>query len=380
MVAVAAAAASSGCGSGDFLPPPPPELQGAIEAVPGSAAGPRLAAGAVPLPVAPAGIRSIEIILSGHLDIEETELQKAAARAQAGLDRARLRITVPGERPRGPDNSTPTPTDQSRLVRDAVARHPQALIIDPADPADRELAQAVKEAGEAKVPVILLGQALSPAPNAQPANPNGSQANPIVVAPPPFTDSARQLVASAIRNAKNAKLKPEDGAVLLVNTAGDPFIPDRVAALRDALKAAGITAIDEIRFARDSQAAHKLLLQRLEAGPKRVMVFSVDSLGAQASNQTAGQIVEDRPFVQAGYTSDEALTKMVTVGEFAALTEFPASRLVRKAISTAVAAAQGRDVPGRVEFPVVFHDSPPTSGVPHLQAQYKARKKAAASP
>jgi ABC-type sugar transport system substrate-binding protein len=268
--------------------------------------------------------------------------------------------------------------DQSQIVREAVARHPQALIIEPVDPADPQLAQAISEARAAKVPVILLGRALSTQPNSPAPTPAaGTPPATVVVAPPPFTDSARQIVASAIRNAKNAKLKPEEGAILLINSAGDPFMPDRVAALRAALEAEGITAIDEVRFAREAQAGNKVLIQRLQAEPKRVMVFSLDSPSAQASNQAAGQIVEDRPFVQAGYTGDENLTKMVAVGEFAALTEFSLSRLVRKAISTAVAAAQGRDLPSRVEFPLVSLDSPPTSGLPHLQAQYRARKKAA---
>ena len=43
----------------------------------------------------------------------------------------------------------------------------------------------------------------------------------------------------------------------MINTAGDPFVPERVAAIRDALKAAGITAIDEIRFARDSRGRRR---------------------------------------------------------------------------------------------------------------------------
>lgn len=86
-------------------------------------------------------------------------------------------------------------------MREAVARHPQALIVEPGDPADKELAKAIHEAQAAKVPVVLLDR-----PLAQGAGNTGAPT--ILVEPEPFADSARQLVASAIRNAKNAKLDP----------------------------------------------------------------------------------------------------------------------------------------------------------------------------
>jgi ABC-type sugar transport system substrate-binding protein len=343
----------SGCGSGDFVPPPPPELQGAI----GGAAG------------ADAGVRTIELILSGVIDSEEAEIEKSAARVQAGSEQVRLKIPPPDASSGNPGTTAATPKTQAKLIREAVARHPHALIVEPADPADRELAQAIQEGRAAKVPVILLGRPMTVEPDAKVAS------TAILVAPAPFANSARQLVASAIRNAKNAKLNPEAGAILLINTAADLLLADRVAAIRDALKAAGITAIEEIRFARDSQTGSKLLIARLNAERKPVMVFSVDSQSTTASNEAVSNIVKERPFIQAGYTSEESLSRMVTVGEFAAVAEYLPTRLVRKAVSTAIAVAQGRDVPNRVEIPIVFRDSPAKSGAPGLQESQKALRK-----
>src|SRR5262249_49743065 len=134
----------------------------------------------------------------------------------------------------------------------------------------------------------------------------------------------------------------------------------------------------EIRFARDSQVARKLLTERLRTDAKPALIFSVDFQGTTATNQLASEIVEERPFIQAGYSSDDSFSRMVTVGEFAALAEYQPSRLIRKAVSTAVAAAQGREVPERVELPVEIRDSPSKSGVPKLQASYKSRKSEAA--
>jgi ABC-type sugar transport system substrate-binding protein len=331
--------------------------------------------GSAPLPIATLGVRGIDLILSGRSDLEETEIAKSAARQQAGYEKARLRIMVPGETPSGSGQTAPTPTDQAALVREATGRHPQVLVVEPADAADRELARAVREARAAKVPVILLGRPLSAAPGSD-AKPTSAPAAPeILVATAPWADSAQQLVAAAIRNARNAKLKPEGGAFILVNTAADFLLPDRLAALRAALQAAGITAIEELRFARDNQAAHTLLIQRLGANAKPVLVFSLDAQGTTASNQAVGEIIKERPFIQAGYTSDDTQSRMVAVGEFAALAEFAPAKLIRKAISTAVAVAQGRELPSRVDLPILVHVSPANSVAPHMQAEYRQNSK-----
>jgi hypothetical protein len=50
------------------------------------------------------------------------------------------------------------------------------------------------------------------------------------------------------------------------------------------------------------------------------------------------------------------------------MAEFVPTRLVRKAVSTAVAAAQGREMPERVEVLVTVKESPPTAGVPNAAA------------
>src|SRR5262249_28794808 len=132
LIAAMGAVVSSGCGSGDFVPPPPPELQGAVGGASGSTGASLASSGAAPLPIATLGVRSLDLTLSGRMDPEETEVEKSAARQQAGLEKARLRISVPGESPTGQGQSAATPTDQATLVREAVARHPQVLIVEPA--------------------------------------------------------------------------------------------------------------------------------------------------------------------------------------------------------------------------------------------------------
>ncbi len=378
LAAAMMALVSTGCDSGDFVPPPPPELRGA-EGVssPGPASGFGTAKSDL-LGVAAAGLKHIEVILNADVDIDELEAQKAAARTQAGYDKARAQIVVPGEVSESGGKSEATPRSQAELVRQAIARHPQpqALIVEPANPADPDLARAIQEARAAKVPVVLVGRPLSVSAGAQGAS---SGPSPILVTPPPFAESARDLVAAAIRNAKNANLKPEGGAIFLVSTGGDAFLPDRVAAIRDALKAAGVNAIQEVRFAPNSQIIRKLLIERLKADPKPALVFSFDYLGATGSNEAVRDIAQERPFIQAGYTSEDHLLRMADAGEFAALGQYVPTRLIRKAVSVAVSVARKQEVPNPVVIPIVIHESQPTAGAPQIQAKAKSQRKSSPS-
>jgi hypothetical protein len=359
-----------GCGSDGFVPPPPPELREATGGSP--TVGASTAAAAPGLTGATARSNTIDLILSGLADSEEAEAEKSAARQQGGLERAPVRFWPADEGPASPSKKGATHRDQAKLLRDLLEKHPRVVIVEPADPQDRELARAIQETRAAKVPVILLGRPLAVLPDGGSASPGAPM---ILVAPPSFRESARQIVAAAIRNAKNAKLKPEGGAILMINTAGDVLMEDRVSAMRDALKSAGIAAVDLIRFARDSQAGSKILSARLKADSNPAMVFFFDSVSGAASNNVVSTIAQERPFIQAGYTGDDGLLRMVTVGEYAALAVYMPSRLLRKAVATAALVAAGRELPSRVELALEVHESPEKTGAPVMQAQYRASKK-----
>jgi hypothetical protein len=179
-----------------------------------------------------------------------------------------------------------------------------------------------------------------------------------LIKPPSFGPTAELLVASAMRNAKNAKLDPREGAIILVNALGDQLIPERALAIRNALDAAGIKNIQEVSFSKQAETGTKLLKERLKANPKVVLVFSVDSLSSTAGRQAVADIVVKRPFILAGYASEETYATSTQAGDFAAVAEYAPVRLVRKGITTATALARGRDVPSVYELPILFHDSP----------------------
>ncbi len=352
VLAAAAVCASAGCETSSFIPPPPEELRAAGEdRAPAANNIPRLDGSDT---VANASKR-IELILERH-DPEESESLKASARMQAGFDRARINIESLNEQD--------LPARQAELVRDAVARGPLALIVEPADPSDVRLAEGLKDAHAKGVPVVLLnrplaggraifssisdhktetssGSATPPASKAE-STPDGRPAAPIVlVAPVSFVPAANQLVGSAVRNAKNAGLDPKGGAVVLINSNCDSFVEDRAAAFRSALRSNYIDPAEEVRFSKDVELGSKLLVERLKANPKLTMVLSVDSVSAGASRNAMTAIVADRPFVLAAFAAEETYAEMTQVGDFAAVAEFAPLRVVRKAVTTAISLAQG---------------------------------------
>ena len=105
-------------------------------------------------------------------------------------------------------------------------------------------------------------------------------------------------------------------------------------------------------------------------------MFSFDFASTTGSNSVASEIAVERPFIQAGYTSEDNLLRLAVAGEFAALGHYIPARLIRRAISVAVALAQKQEVPNPVEIPIAIHESPSNSGAPQMQVQSKNRTRA----
>jgi ABC-type sugar transport system substrate-binding protein len=384
-LAVSVAIMASGCDSSStFLPPPPDGLRGT--AAEESAANINVA---VPprLENTVAGARSVELILD-YRDPLETDLINMAARMQAGLDKVKLRPAFLGK--------NDPPAREVDLVREAITRNALALIIEPADPTDRQMAEVVQSARESGIPVVLLGRPLGAASSSAVAS-NGTgkiakdsadsattakpvaSATPlstgvkplVVIAPPPFTASARQLVASAIRNAKNAKLDPKGGAVIMSNPAADSFVKERTAAILSALKDNGITVIDEITSSKTAEAGGKLLIEKLKSNPKLFLVFAIDGISTSATKLAMAELIPDRVFVVSAYPAEAIYGDMTRVGDFAAVAGFVPTRMIRKAINTAVSLSQGHKLPGQIEFAVEVHDSAADATTPQSPMYYK---------
>jgi ABC-type sugar transport system substrate-binding protein len=380
--------AALGCDANSFMPPRPEELRGAESTTPLSVNDTALPPTDQALTPAPA--RPIELVFGQH-DPDEAEAAKTIARNQAGISTVKLKIS-------NLEASDP-PTRQAELVREAVTHHPRALIVEPADPGDPKLAEAILAAQGQGIPVVLMGRPLAGSHTA-PANPSeaktkSSSSSPeststsaavltassagaqpvVVVAPPPFGPSARELVAAAISNAKTAQLDPHGEALILINTVGDPFIAERTRAIADALKAAGITRIEEVRFATEFKAGETLFKAHLEADPKLALVFAVDSVSSSVVRQTSQSNTGSRFYVVACYSGEDQIADLTHVPHTAAVAEFTPKRLIQKAITTAIALAQGKDVPRRIELPLTVQDLPGNANF--LKVQITNAKEAA---
>ena len=121
MAGIVALSALSGCDSATntFLPPPPDGLTGGATDARTDVADPPT------LDRMSTGLSSIELILD-HRDSTEIEEVKTAARVQAGIENAKLRIAILAD--------SALPASQVNLVCEAVDRAPSALVIELADP------------------------------------------------------------------------------------------------------------------------------------------------------------------------------------------------------------------------------------------------------
>ncbi len=346
---------AAGCNSDPFAVPPPPDLASDRDNLnpPLSTPG---------LDVASPEARTIELVLDRH-EPDESDTFTTAARTQAGLDHARLRVTMLPQ--------TDLSSRQAELVREAASRKPLAIVLEPSDPADPRLAQAVADATR-EIPVFVLYRALTGFESAQ-ARPAEGRLS--LVVPPSFKESAARLVTAASRNAKNAGLDPSAGAILVINTVSDPFLEDRIAAIKAACQSIGIKTISEVRFAMKAEEGMRLLKDKLKSDSRPAIAIALDEPAMTASHQINNQLVEERPFTLAGYSFDTHLVPNVRSGDLAAIAEFTPTRLIRKAISVAASGKPGVSNPARIEGNIEVFESSQDAGLPKMQSFYRAQSR-----
>jgi ABC-type sugar transport system substrate-binding protein len=372
---MAAAWASFGCDSGSFIPPVNPELRGDGGSAPIAVTDSTLARASSE--VAPEPGRPIELILAAH-DPDEVEGWKSSARMQAGLDKVKLKISVlAAESPKA---------KQAELIQEALIHRPRGLVVEPADPADPHLAQAIEAARNQGVPVVLVGRPLAggktPSASAEsPAAKSGAprqERAPLVVLEPNFTESAVQMVAAVIRVVQAAELDPAGGAVVVINTNSDPFMSPRARAIVEALKAAKISVVDQVRFATDPKIGEQVLKDYFKAHPKIVMVIGVDPTSAASVREVVSAEGSGRLFIAACYTTEDQFSNVSRMPNFAAVADFTPTRLLRKAILIAVALAQGKESPPVVEYRAKVSEL--TADTNALRSHFLAPSKATARP
>ena len=230
-----------GCDSDSFVPPVNPELRGDGAAAAGG--GDRLDAGTDGL-----GSRA------GAGQADRARAGPARSRRSRGLENVRSNAggTRQGQaQDLGPRSREPQVEAGRAGSRGLVASSPRARRRAGRPGRSRSGRRPSKRPKAEGIPVVLVGRPLA---GAKPAHGDRrrdrapkssalarSSRRRSSCSSRSSRESAKQLVAAAIRVAKVAELEPQAGAVLVVNTVERSFIDQRELAIKDALKAAGIT-------------------------------------------------------------------------------------------------------------------------------------------
>src|SRR5262249_48872059 len=300
-----------------------------------------------PTAVAPKATR-VWLIMPRDEALEHGTWEKYA-REEASAARALLEVKRP--------QSDGPPTGQADLVRGAAEGGASALIIVAEDP--KSLAPALVEARAQGMPIVLLERDV----------PVEGKPFPLVLAPP-FLESAKQSVEAALEDATSAGFPREGPAIILANNGGDTQTPERIEALQQALKEAGVRLLKVVRFGTilgqpTTTDARQAIEPVLAANPKLAMILATDD---EALNGTV--TLRDERFsaaMQKGYGGEEARRAFANKGQWVVAGYASATRnfnlarfhmcsaisdrnligMARQALQLALRQARGETVPGR---------------------------------
>jgi ABC-type sugar transport system substrate-binding protein len=312
------------------------------------------------------GAKPIELILAPR-DEEAAVATAHFARTQAGYDGVLVKAeTLEQNR---------TPAEQADRVAAAIKEKPPALIVEPAAKPDARLSKLVDEASNAGIPVVIVGPALPGVKEMAPSkSADDKRAAVVRVGSVPFQETAKQLVASALRVAKNAKVDPKGGAILVYNETGDPYIGPRVQAIKDALTEAGITNQQSVDCPIPSDKATEAIKKAIEKDLKATLIVPFDHRSYLAVASATSALDPSRVVVVAGYISEEKSLILGEIANMAAVAEFRPAKLIRRAVQQAASLMRGEKVDPVVEMSINFIDSPPRTGDPSLRPSKKQRE------
>lgn len=303
------------------------------------------------------GRKPHEVVPIPRTDKVAAEALRSGALMQAGLETAALQF------------ADPAPGEQAKAVREAIRRQPPAVIVEAPAGADADLDAAVAEARSKGILVVALGRPLGGA--------SSGPGREVVVAPAPFQATADRLAELAMRNATNGKLDPRAGALVVVKSDADSFAPDRAAALRQALEAAGVAKVEELAVSGGPNAQKEAVAEAVKARASVTIVLAADGASLTAADHATGILKADRPFIVAGYADDESSARNQTKsGEYAAAAIYAHDRLFRKGVYVAARVLRGEAPAERVEIESPLLESPADAARPRARVEPPPRESA----
>lgn len=271
--------------------------------------------------------KATEIDMIFPAEITDTHrMWEQVARSEAGLMRA---VLVAKRSPAGDKAKS-----QAELVRESARRGASALIVVPEDV--ETLAPALAEVRDKGTPILLMVRPV-PVPG-----------KPIpVVKTPPFEESAKALVAAALKTPGMTSFPEDRQAVILVNSRKNEFTDERVAALKKALADAKFPLLETVEFGVGvnrplAAEAQKALEPLLEKNPKLALVLADEDQGLSGSVVARNHLEKD--FILVGFAANSKTSNLVQVHESPAIADENIVGLARQAVHSVMKMVKGEKV------------------------------------
>lgn len=300
----------AGCGE-SFLSPPPPELTALPETT----------------RITPA--KTIEFIIAGQRT-PDRENWIPTAMQESG----RVKAIVLVDRPEPND----PPAKQAELIRKAISRGVDAMVIEPMD--DPEVVKALGEVHAKGIPLVLIGRKIAMEPSGE----SGQDTKPAPVGTihfAPFEPAARTLARSIVKDARASGIPGDAHALIVVNKAFGDAANEQIALLTQAVQEAGFGPVLAVPFAGDYNNGRDALVAAMEADPKAQILLTHEDEGIAAILDAYAKVKEKRVLTLAGVMAIDRKENASVIAQCAAVIDRNGRTLIRQAIQMGLRLAEG---------------------------------------
>jgi ABC-type sugar transport system substrate-binding protein len=237
---------------------------------------------------------------------------------------------------------------QAELILEAARGGASALIVLVSD--TEAVSTAIGQVRHEGKPVVVIGY-------------------PVVTTPPvswidtpSYEELTRELVASALEDARAGQLSTEAPVFLLIRESGvDPYGSRRRQALETALREAGLSWI-EVPFASNEADAANALERVLQDHGDSSLVFATDDFGMVGAEGVRTEVRRRsrtrRTLVISGFLTEPLFLKRVQQSAIRSAIDWNLAGMGRAALRAAVQLARGESVPERIEVEAPLVRSP----------------------
>jgi ABC-type sugar transport system substrate-binding protein len=260
-----------------------------------------------------------------------------------------------------PETGEPmTAAELAQAIRKAADHGAGALILEAIDAPEVEA--AISDAESKGTAIVLLDGALS--------SRSPGKAHPYVEFKG-FTEAGKEIVQTAIEEARLYHL-PADGWVLVIqNTQQDKLGPRRFESLISALKVAG-RHYEVVAINGDQQGGQEMILKYLNDHPQTTILLAEEDYGLTAGFHARRKMSNesDRQLIVGGYGANDMRLDIMVKNGVSALADRNIEGYTRKALQLALDQMDGKPTPERIEVAMPFTRNSPD----HYPAKTEPKK------